>query len=127
MGIREEAQRVMARIAQMTLDEKVELHNRFCAVCNFDDYFIEDMGTWLDDDLQYYKPQEAFRLGIMAARFSYSDKWVTFDGNGNILSTDDPEADHCLSVYDIAHEVAARGEADKDPAQWFGDLRLNED
>lgn len=111
----------------LTVSEKVELHNRYCNVCNLPDDLIESMDTWIDEDLQCMKPEDAFRLGIMAGPFCYLDKWVMFDGNGNICSCNDPAAAGWIHTADLITWVVEHGECDKDPVEWWFDgIRADE-
>lgn len=121
-----QARAARAAFDALTISEKVELHNRYCNVCNLPDELIESMGAWLDEDLQWMKPADAFRIGIMAGAFCFTDEWVTFDGNGNIKSSNDPAAAGWISTLDIIDWVLDHGEAEQDPAQWFGGIRADE-
>ncbi len=124
------AKETQGRIAKekffdLTEAEKVEMHNRYCNVCNLPDDLIYSMDSFFDD-VCCMNPFDAFRLGIMAGLFCFQDKWVTYDGNGNIKSNDRPSAAGWIFADDIIDWVIDHGEQDKDPAEWFDGIRADE-
>lgn len=121
-----EVQAAREKFDALTVAEKVEIHNRYCNVFSDPDDIIDSMDSFLQDYLCCMKPGEAFRLGIMAGPFCYNDEWVTFDGNGNVISNNNPEAAGWIHTADIITTLAKSGDYLKDPAEWFDGIRADE-
>lgn len=111
--------RAFQAVNDLTDSELVDLHNRYCRAVNLPDDEIYSDVEWYDDILPVIKPADAFRLGVFCGNFCLADKWISYDSNGNITSTD--YVRQWVNIDDIITEAAERGEAENSPLEWFAD------
>lgn len=95
----------------LSAPDAVQLHNNYCDAVDNEDGRIFYLDEWLTDELPQLSPEQAYMLGL-AAHYCNSDTFLTYDGDGNIRTTDDPTARGAGWIYsaDIAREILTRWE-----------------
>lgn len=93
----------------LSAPDAVQLHNNYCEAVDNEDGRIFYLDDWFADELPQLSPEQAFTLGL-AARYCEIDTFLTYDGDGNVKTTDDPRARGAGWIYsaDIAREILTR-------------------
>lgn len=93
----------------LSAPDAVQLHNNYCRAVSNEDSWIFYLDEWFADELPQMSPDQAFTLGL-AAQYCDSDTFLTYDGVGNIKTTDDPRARGAGWIYsaDIARAILKR-------------------
>lgn len=96
----------------LSAPDAVQLHNNYCEAIDNEEGRIFYLDEWFVDELPQMSPDQAFTLGL-AAQYCDSDTFLTYDGVGNIKTTDDPRARGAgwICSADIAREILARWDA----------------
>jgi hypothetical protein len=99
----------MDEYIQYYIDEELEIdismlgeYNEYLRNRCYETFFTFEE---LEEDLQYMKPDEAFRLGKFSS-FTYADDYLQYDGYGNIKG---------FSEYEVLEGM----EKDKDFLKWY--------
>jgi hypothetical protein len=107
--------KIQSKLQELDLDDLIQIHNELQGINKTEDYCIYDLGMWLDEDITYKKPVEVFRLGIMAKNFCFSDKYVRYNGDGNVETTDNPLEAGWLHISDMVADIMSEIEKAKEP------------
>lgn len=108
-------EQIAQKLRGLELDDLIIIHNELCDRTNVQDDYIYDLGTWLDEDIIYMKPEDVFRLGVMAKNFCYTDKYLRYNGDGNIETTDYPLQAGWLYISDMVDYIMDEIEKAKEP------------
>ena len=107
----------MDEYIQYYIDEELEVdismlgeYNEYLRNKSYETFFTFEE---LEEDLQYMKPEEAFRLGKFSD-FTYADDYLQYDGYGNIKGYSE-------------FEVVKAMEEDKDFLKWYVDNYIDID
>ena len=99
----------MDEYIQYYIDEELEIdismlgeYNEYLMNKSYETFFTFEE---LEEDLQYMKPDEAFRLGKFSS-FTYADDYLQYDGYGNIKG---------YSEFEVLEEM----KKDKDFLKWY--------
>ena len=93
-----------AALQALPVDDMIRIHNDCMEHNNKTDDMIEELSTWLDEELKNLDPVEAFRLGVMSSHFNYNDTYIRYNGYGNIETTDNPLLAGWIDVVNIADD-----------------------
>ena len=99
----------MDEYIQYYIDEELEVdismlgeYNEYLMNKSYETFFTFEE---LEEDLQYMKPDEAFRLGKFSD-FTYADDYLQYDGYGNLRGFEE-------------YEVVNKMKEDKDFLKWY--------
>lgn len=92
-------------IKEMGANELVQLNNEYCEAINSHDSFIYDNEDEFLED--YFETKSELARAIHFGKYRYMDKYVIFNGYGNLESFNYMDIDHLCELVPVMAEYIA--------------------